>query len=164
MLIDTANPIKLPLTNPNPYPIRVPSRSKIAHMHCPREMLDRADQMSEPRLREFHQKGLMLQAVAARYMPKENLTSEDEINKMLVGPKTAEMIPGDEVPPETLLEVIDVNPELSMRKQEQLKELICWHKKVFSTKENLGQYDTCVHILLKEGMKPISLPCITPHH
>ena len=161
MLVDTAYPLRLPLANPNPYPIKVQSGTTIASMQSPNDTLDREDQLSGPQTREFRRKGLLIQAVAAGSKIEEQSAESYEPDEVLVGLKTAEMIPGDEVLPESLVDVIDVNPELTSHEREQLQALVRKHEKAFATARNLGRYDARVHISLKEGTRPISLP---PYH
>jgi hypothetical protein len=161
MLVNTTNPMQLPLTNPNPYPIRVSSSTIVALMHHPHEILDWADQLLESQVAEFRQKGRLMWAAASKLLLSDSPVAPEDDHEAQGGPKTAEPAPGEEVTLEKLTEVVDVNPKLPRKEQELLRELVRKHEKAFTTMGNLGKYNAKVHITLKPGAEPVSL---LPYH
>ncbi|KIY45306.1 hypothetical protein FISHEDRAFT_6670, partial [Fistulina hepatica ATCC 64428] len=73
------------------------------------------------------------------------------------GPKTA-LESEETVPSLSLLQEVDICPDLTIEQKNQLAEVIVKNKEAFGLDGRLGNYDGLVHIPLKPGTKPISLP------
>ncbi|KIY52659.1 hypothetical protein FISHEDRAFT_34651, partial [Fistulina hepatica ATCC 64428] len=73
------------------------------------------------------------------------------------GPKTA-MGPDDPVSTAGLLEAVDICTDLPDDKRSALERVVLQNAHAFGLDGRLGNYDGLVHIPLKPGTQPISLP------
>ena len=82
--------------------------------------------------------------------------------KQPVGPKTAEVPEFEDIPKESLIAALDINPCLNPRQKKALEKVLIKNHKAFSLDGRIGHYDKLKYeIKLKEGTQPISLP---PYH
>jgi hypothetical protein len=104
-----------------------------------------------------------LKVLAVSAMLKQEIPEEPSVKtfKHFGGPKMAQPGPDKIFPSKDLREIIDVDPELPNAQRDKLYKVMEQNVQAFGFDGCLGHLRSKVHIELKPGTKPISMP---PYH
>ena len=93
---------------------------------------------------------------------KEEQQHAEQQTEQPIGPKTAEVPEFEDIPRESLITSLDINPRLDQRQRKALEKVLVKNHLAFSLDGRIGKYEKLQYeIRLKEDAKPISL---APYH